>query len=160
MRRLMAVGILAFLVAACGDDFPSGPSGDKGPVAAATPRPTPTPVPTLVGLWKIANSGNLGPFDGYAIEIASHDTRSGEVRGRSVWKWASLSGGALRGTARDIGGGRMHLDWQTDWQYGDSENGSMDIDAGKREMEGMVKMEFPSVGAGPYTFTGIVLRRE
>ncbi len=167
MRRLLAVGILGTLglmLWACDGATPTGTNyRNPDPATVATATPTPRPTPTLVGLWKIANAGNLGPLDGYAIDISSHDLQTGEVRGRSVTKYTELNGGLLRGTARDIGGGRLHLDWQTHFAevlgLNDTENGSMDVTADRRQMEGFIQMDFVTYGQR-FTANGIVLRRQ
>jgi hypothetical protein len=162
MRRLMAVGILGtlgLLVWACDGATPTG-TNYKNPTPPAvatvtpTPRPTPTPVP-WVGLWKIANTGNLGALDGYTVEIASYDAATGAVRGRSVYKYSGFTG-ALRGTVRG-----NHIDWQSDLTgQGDTENGSMDMKEYSNGLflEGFLKFEIRAIGTGQYN--GIALRRE
>jgi len=158
MRRLLAVGILGALgLIACDSSSPSGPSNTPPVVSGTpTPAPTPTPNPSLVGLWRVVRIQgypNLGPLDGYSIDISTHNTTTGEIRGRSVYKLRGLNG-PLRGTARG-----NHIDWQVDFGDGDSENGSMDITPDRRDMEGFVKYEFPTIRQS-FSYGGVLLRKE
>jgi len=167
MRKLVTiVGLLcvaAVLIGCDGGPSPTGPSARvpeiATPLPTATPTPTPAPV-SLVGLWKIANEVPEGhPMAGYAIELADYDPVSGRVLGRVVLKFSLLTG-LLRGTARHLPDGRLHIDWSTDFSgQGDTENGSMDCDLRTGRMEGQVIFEFQSFDGERFTFRGVVLRR-
>jgi len=163
MRRLLAVGILGALGLIACDENPSSPTYPKITEINRTPAPTPTPRPTpltFVGRWVVANSGinQEHVLWNWTVEIQSHDTVTGEVRGLSHLR--SLGGpGILRGTVRG-----NHLDWQTTFgNFGntETENGSMDLTRYSNGdfLEGTVKFELPVIRY-QFTFTGAALRKE
>lgn len=159
MRRVLAVVVGALLAYGCGSESPTAPRVSNAPPPTPQPTATPTPAPTpradMVGLWKIANTGNLSTLTGYAIDITSHNLATGEVRGRSVYPYRNVTG-LLRGTVRG-----NHIDWRTEYTPSDSENGSMDRTnyINGSMLEGFVLFEYNSFDFS-FRFTGVALWRE